>query len=181
MFRLTRRVERGALAALLAAVAFGCQSVHEERLPGAGEVTTEAGWIDLSGLQQRLAEEEGRVVVVNFWATWCEPCREEFPDLIRLHRRYRDRGLSLLAISLDYPALRDTEVKNFLIEQRPPFPVFVKIAGDDDVFINALDPSWRGALPATFIYDRRGQRRHALVGQQTLESLEAHIRPLLEE
>lgn len=179
MFRLSRQVERGALAALLAAIALGCQSAHKEPLPAAGEVTTEAGWIDLSGLERRLAEERGRVVVVNFWATWCEPCREEFPDLIQLHRRYAGRGLTLLSISLDNPKLRDTEVKEFLTEQRPTFSVFVKTAGDDDAFINALEPSWRGALPATFIYDRSGQRRHALFGKQTLNSLEAYIQPLL--
>lgn len=135
--------------------------------------------MDLAGLQQRLAQERGRVVVLNFWATWCEPCREEFPALIHLHRRYASQGLTLLSISLDSPHLRDTLVKEFLSQQHPSFPVFLKTPGDDDVFINAMDPAWRGALPATFIYDRNGLRQHSLFGPQTFSSLENYIRPLL--
>lgn len=180
MFRLTERAKHGALVALLAAVTLGCQSAREEA-PAAPPTTgtTRAAWIDFAGLNQRLAGEKGRVVVVNFWATWCEPCRVEFPDLIRLHRRYADRGLTLLSISLDSPNLRDTLVKDFLAEQKPSFPVFLKTAGDDDAFINAIDTAWSGALPATFIYDRAGERRHSLFGGQTLRSLEARIQPLL--
>lgn len=171
------RAERTLGVALLALAALGCQTAREES--AAAPVVTEAAWIDLAGLEQRLAQEKGRVVVVNLWATWCEPCREEFPDLIRLHQRYVPRGLTLLAISLDSPKVRDTAVRKFLGEQRPTFPIFIKRAGDDDAFINALDPQWSGALPATFIYDRSGQRRQMLLGQQTLSSLQRYIRPLL--
>jgi len=144
-------------------------------------VATEAEWIDLDRLQQRLQEEKekGRVVVVNYWATWCEPCREEFPDLIELQRRYAGRGLVLLSISLDSPDVRETAVREFLAQQRPVFPVFIKTSGDPDEFISAIDPDWSGALPATFVYDRSGRRRHALIEKQTLASLEQAIQPLL--
>lgn len=172
-----RRLATGLAAALLAGLALACAS-----LPPAAPsrpVTTEAGWIDLEGLRQRLEADRGRVVVVNFWATWCEPCREEFPELIEIDLRYRSRGLTLLSISLDSPGERDGQVKKFLAEQRPSFPVFVKRAGDPDEFINAIDPAWSGALPATFVYDRRGRQRHALIGPQTRASLEARLQPLL--
>ena len=160
--------------------ALSCQSEREpEPAPPPAAITTEAAWINLEELQQLVSEENDQVVVVNFWATWCEPCREEFPDFIRFYNRYTGRGLTLLAVSLDSPRVRDTLVKEFLAEQRPPFPVFQKTAGDDDAFINAIDPDWSGALPATFIYDRSGQRRHALYSQQSLESLENYIQPLL--
>ena len=142
-------------------------------------VTTAAEWIDLAGLQQRIAAERGRVVVVNFWATWCEPCREEFPALIELDRRTRARGLTFLSVSLDDPAERDRQVKKFLAEQKPSFAVFVKTAGDPDEFINSVDPSWSGVLPATFIYDRDGRRRHSIFAPQTLAQLEALVEPLL--
>jgi thiol-disulfide isomerase/thioredoxin len=145
-------------------------------------VATEADWIDLERLNQRLQQEKqkGRVVMVNYWATWCEPCREEFPDLIELQRRHAGRGLRLLSISLDSPKERETAVRDFLAEQRPVFPVFIKTAGDPDEFINAIDPDWSGALPATFIYDRAGHRRHALIEKQTFASLEQLLRPLLQ-
>lgn len=143
-------------------------------------VTTDAEWIDLEGLQARLEKEKGRVVVVNYWATWCEPCREEFPDLVELQRRYHDRGVTVLAVSLDSPGERETEVKKFLAEQRPVFPVFLKTDKEDpDTFINAINKEWTGELPATFLYDRRGNRTGAYLGKQTLSSLEAAVKPLL--
>ena len=163
-------------AVLLALGAVGCQPVQERPAARGGAATSE---MDLPGFRERMAEERGRVVVVNFWATWCEPCREEFPELIRLHRRYRDRGLTLLSISLDAPKLRETKVREFLEEQSPSFPVFLRTGGDDDDFINGVDPTGSGALPATFVYDRSGRRRQALIGQQTFRSLEGYIQPLL--
>ncbi|MBI2956376.1 MAG: redoxin domain-containing protein [Acidobacteria bacterium] len=173
-----------AFTVALLVAALGCTA--DKPLPppatpsrAAGNFTRQADWIDLEGYRQRLAAERGRVVVVNFWATWCEPCREEFPDLIELDRRFRSRGLVFLSVSLDDPADRDTKVRDFLAELRPSFPVFIKSQGDPDPFINAIDLEWSGALPATFIYDRRGRRRHSLVGKQTLASLERHLEPLL--
>lgn len=148
--------------------------------PQEGRFTGEAEWIDLPGLRARLERERGRVVVLNYWATWCEPCREEFPELSEFHRNWEARGVTLWAISLDSAKVRDTEVKKFLAEQRVPFPIFIKTAAEDpDDFINAVDEKWSGALPATFVYDRRGQRRHSLFGKQTLKSLEAAVEPLL--
>ena len=181
MRRTAARLSFGALSALLTFL-LACQLAPEQApvAPTApASVTLAAEWIDFVGLEQRLAAERGRVVVVNFWATWCEPCRQEFPDFIELQRRHGSRGLLVLAVSLDAPSERDTEVKKFLAEQRPVFPVFLKTAGDPDEFINAIDPNWSGSLPATLIYDRGGRRRHALFAPQTLASLEGYVEPLL--
>jgi thiol-disulfide isomerase/thioredoxin len=168
-------------AAWLAVTALGCLKSNDSGAAATTlEVTTEAGWIDLEGFRERLEEERGRVVVVNYWATWCEPCREEFPDLIEFQRRYHDRGVAFLSISLDSPKERDNQVKKFLTEQQPVFPVFIKNGTDDpDTFINAIDSEWTGALPATFVYDRRGRRAHSLFGPQTLADIAAHVEPLL--
>src|SRR6185369_8806786 len=61
-----------------------------------------AGEVDARVLAERIAKERGRVVLVNFWATWCVPCREEFPDLSRLQHKYRTRGLQVLGVSTDF-------------------------------------------------------------------------------
>ena len=173
------------LGGLLAAVSLlvACQRASEpgpaSRPVVLGAPTLEAEWTDLARLEQRIAAERGRVVVINFWATWCEPCREEFPAFIELQRRQAARGLLVVAVSLDAPSERDTEVKRFLAEMQPVFPVLIKTAGDPDVFINAIDPKWTGSLPATLIYDRSGKRRHALFVPQTLASLEGYVGPLL--
>jgi len=136
--------------------------------------------MDLAGFRQRLAAEHGKIVVVNYWATWCEPCREEFPELIRFAERNAGRGVVFLSYSLDSPGERDKAVKKFLAEQRPSFPVYLQKGGDDpDTFINAIDPQWTGELPATFIYDRQGRRAHSLFGPQTAAALEKLVQPFL--
>jgi len=152
--------------------------------PGApaivGSFTAEAEWVDLKGLQERLARERGRVVVVNYWATWCEPCREEFPEFVEFHQQWAGRGVTFWAMSLDVASVRDTEVKKFLAEQRVPFPVFIRAATEDpNDFINAIDERWTGELPATFVYDREGRRKQSLFGKQTRKSLEEAVKPLL--
>src|SRR5206468_6225241 len=60
-----------------------------------------SGELDANGLAKRIARERGRVVLVNFWATWCPPCRDEFPDLSRLQRKYASQGLRVLGVSTD--------------------------------------------------------------------------------
>ncbi len=178
----TRRLAPALLTLVSLLTLCACGRTTQEAASGAGvalDVSRKAEWIDLDGLKQRLAAERGRVVVVNYWATWCEPCREEFPALIEFQRRYADRGVRLMAVSLDSPGARETAVVEFLAQQQPPFPVFIKTEGDPDTFINAIDPNWSGVLPATFIYDRTGEKRIVLFEPQTFSSLAAHVRPLL--
>ncbi len=136
--------------------------------------------IDPAGYGRMIAGLKGRVVVVNMWATWCEPCREEFPDFVRLHREMRGRGLEVVAISMDLPDRRDSAVIPFLASVGAAFPTYLKSAGDDEAFINAVDPGWSGGLPATFVYDARGRRVKNLSGSITFEQLRRAVDPLLE-
>src|SRR5262245_711799 len=115
--------------------------------------------------------------VVNVWATWCIPCRQEFPDLVRLRRAYAERGLTLLLVSGDLAD--DTgPAKEFLAAQGVDFRTYLKAQKDQD-FIDAFDPAWSGALPATFVYDGKGERRHSFLGAVTYAALEREITPLL--
>ncbi|MGH9866726.1 MAG: TlpA disulfide reductase family protein [Candidatus Polarisedimenticolia bacterium] len=135
--------------------------------------------IDRDGLSSLLRAQRGRVVVLNMWATWCEPCREEFPAFVALDRELRDLGVSVLAVSLDSASALETEVRPFLASQGASFSCFIKSPGDDDAFINAIDPTWSGALPATFLYDQTGRRIQAFSGTVTLERLRRAVTPLL--
>jgi len=118
-----------------------------------------------------------KVVLVNLWATWCTPCREEFPDLMRFHRAFQDRGLALVLVSGDFESEADA-AKEFLASQGVDFASYLK-SGKDEEFINAFDPAWSGALPATFVYDAKGQRKHSFLGPITYQSLETAVAPLL--
>ena len=120
---------------------------------------------------------KAKVTVVNVWATWCVPCREEFPDLLKLRRTYKDKGVAVLFVSGDF-ASEAPQVMAFLSEQGVDFPTYLK-TGDDMQFIDALDPKWSGALPATFIYDGQGRQRHALRGKSSYAQFEAKVLDVL--
>lgn len=95
-----------------------------------------------------------RAVLVNVWATWCEPCREEMPDIVRAYRAHKAEGLRLVLVSSDDEEKR-AEAEKFLASQGVDVDSFLKI-GDDNDFINGLEPRWSGALPTTFLFDARG-------------------------
>jgi thiol-disulfide isomerase/thioredoxin len=96
-----------------------------------------------------------RAVLVNVWATWCEPCREEMPDLLRAYRAHKKDGLRLVLVSADDEPTR-AEAEKFLASQGVDFDSFLR-TGDDMAFINGLDPRWSGALPASFLFDGQGR------------------------
>ena len=120
-----------------------------------------------------------RVAIVNVWASWCIPCRQEFPDLVRLYRAYKDRGVTLLLVSGDF-ASDTSAAKEFLAEQGVDFRTFLK-AQKDELFIDGFDPAWTGALPATFVYDRSATRRHSFLAPVTYAALEREVKTLLEQ
>jgi thiol-disulfide isomerase/thioredoxin len=115
--------------------------------------------VDLEGLK-RLLKRDGkdtRPLLVNFWATWCDPCRDEFPDLVKIDEEYRRQGLNFIAISLDDPPDIKTAVPDFLRQMHATMPVYLLNVPDPEPAINTVDKEWGGALPATFLYDGRGQ------------------------
>jgi len=148
-------------------------------LMAAAPATAPLPSIDQDGYARLVSARPGHVLVVNMWATWCEPCREEFPDLVKLHDELAPRGLDLVAVSLDVAADAATAVVPFVEKQGARFPVYIKKAGDDDAFINSVDPSWSGALPATFVYDAKGRLVESIHGQTTFAKLRAIVTPLL--
>ena len=143
-----------------------------------------AGDLDAAGLRSLLAEnkQKGRVVLVNFWATWCVPCREEFPDLVRLQKDLGPRGLTIIGISTDFSG-QTAAVEAFLAAAKPNFPNYRKKAGGDEgAFIEAVDHGWGGELPFSVLYGPDGRKLRALSGKHTYaqyreEILKAIARP----
>jgi len=122
-------------------------------------------------------EPGARVVVVNVWATWCAPCRQEFPDLMRLNERYQDRGMRLVLVTADFDD-QIGEARQFLAQQGIEFLTYHK-TGNDQRFIDGLSPKWTGALPATLVYDSHGVLRHFWEGRATFATMESNVLDVL--
>jgi peroxiredoxin len=127
---------------------------------------------DLSGKQVKLSDYRGKVVVINFWATWCAPCRSEVPDLVRLRELYHDRGLEVIGISLDDEEDRE-EVVKFVKSFKVNYPV---VMGDLEVFraYGQID-----SIPVTFVIDKRGAIRYHHIGMITFDEVEGQVKSLL--
>ena len=96
-------------------------------------------------------------MLVNFWATWCDPCREEFPDLVKIDADYGARNLNFVTVSLDDVSEIKTEVPKFLKEMKATMPTVLLNVNDPEPAIKAVDVGWDGQLPATFLYDKNGK------------------------
>jgi len=105
---------------------------------------------DTNGKEQALGQWKGKVLVVNFWATWCVPCREEMPEFVKLQRELGDRGLQFVGIAIDDPA----KVRQFAAELGLNYPAL--IGGYGAVELSKSLGNGVGALPYTLIVDRSG-------------------------
>src|SRR5438105_12035521 len=134
--------------------------VAPAQLNGAGSVkSADVREINLDGLKKILQRDpkDTRPLLINFWATWCDPCREEFPDLVKLDNDYRAKGLNFIAISLDDVGDIKSAVPKFLTEMKANMPVVLLNVNDPEPAIKVVDPTWDGQLPATFLYDKDGK------------------------
>lgn len=133
--------------------------------------------ITAKGVQALVAKHKGKVVLVNFWATWCPPCVREFPALVKLNQAYKDKGLDIVAISMnDEAEMKD--VQAFIKKQRPPFPLYLTGTVEDE-FYPAVDKRWSSELPLTMIYDATGKLRYFHNDERTYAQFEKDVQSLL--
>jgi thiol-disulfide isomerase/thioredoxin len=134
--------------------------------------------IDAQGYQKLLEQYHGKPVLITFWATWCEPCRDEYPMLNELAKQYAPKGLNVAGVDLD----EDGDLilmRRFLARYKPVFPNYRKKAGGQSAFVQAVLPGWNGAIPASFFYARDGRQVGHLLGANNRDTYEAAIRTLL--
>src|SRR2546423_3245606 len=115
--------------------------------------------VDLEGLKKVLRREgeHARPLAVNFWGTFCDPCRDEMPDLVRINSEFQSRGLEFILVSVVDPSDIKKKVPQFLQQAgATAMPAYLINASDPETIINAVDPAWNGGLPATFLYDAQG-------------------------
>jgi thiol-disulfide isomerase/thioredoxin len=133
---------------------------------------------EAAGVMAEVHKPGAKAVLVNVWATWCLPCREEFPDILKVAKEYAPKGLRLVLVSADFPEA-EAEAQTFLTEHGVDFPTFIK-AGKDEAFVNGLDQRWSGALPATFLYDKTGKVVSWWEGKATYDTLKQRVTDALE-
>jgi len=137
--------------------------------------------IDAQGYLKLLEQNRGKPMLVNFWATYCEPCRDEYPMLNELAKKYAPQGLKVVGVSMD----DDGDLilmRRFLARYKPVFPNYRKKAsGEADFtqFTQAVLPSWNGSLPATFFYGKDGRQAGHMFGEGPRDAYESAVRTLL--
>ena len=134
--------------------------------------------VDEAGFQKLVESHKGKIVAYDFWATYCEPCRAELPQLVKLEAKLRSRGFELVTISADEPE-QDANAAKVIRKTGFAGQAYRKQARDDDHFINAIDPKWSGAMPALFLYDREGRKVRSFIGESDMSAVEKAIEKLL--
>lgn len=104
---------------------------------------------------RKLLVPNGKPLMINFWATWCGPCREEFPDLVKLDEEYRGK-IDFITVTLDFEEELNTGVPRFLADMKAKMPTFLLVTPDETAAIAAVSKEWAGALPFTVIYEPKG-------------------------
>jgi thiol-disulfide isomerase/thioredoxin len=156
-------------------ISFSAAGAPQSKTPGDPQV------IDAQGYGKLVQQSRGKPLLINFWATWCEPCRDEYPMLNELSKEYAPKGLRVVGVNSD----QDGDLilmRRFIAGYKPAFPNYRKKPGkpeEEMEFNRAVLPEWRGELPATFLYDRNGRLIGHFFGAQNRETYEAAIRQLL--
>lgn len=176
------------ILALILLVGCGKQSEKSEKTGSAdsrfqaqsrGEIQYEVKPLDESGLKQLIARRNGKFLLLNVWSTWCVPCREEFPDLVKLAVEYQD-NVEFVGLSVDYPDEIESKIMPFMKKNPAPinFEIYVQNFKDEGNLIQFLNKDWSGAIPATFIFDRDGAQKAFLSGVRSYNNFKQELERL---
>jgi thiol-disulfide isomerase/thioredoxin len=136
--------------------------------------------IDDAKIKQLLKPGRGKPLLVNFWATWCIPCREEFPDLVKIDDEYRGK-IDFFTVSFDFIEEIDTAVPKFLSEMKAEMPTYLLTSADENTLISSIAKDWSGGLPFTILYNEKGEMTYLRQGKVNYETLKSEIEKTLGE
>lgn len=125
-----------------------------------------------------IAAQKGKVVLVDFWATWCVPCRKEMPEIAKLEAKLKAKGFVVVPVSADEPE-NESAAREFLAKSGMKTNGYLKAPKDDDAFIRAIDSKWGGELPALVLYDKTGKKVQIWKGETAVSAIEAAVSKLL--
>jgi thiol-disulfide isomerase/thioredoxin len=171
MMKHPTRLALAVVAAL--ALAAGLALAIWDRTPPSADALLAMSLPDTKGDRQALGQWRGKVVVVNFWATWCEPCREEMPEFVRVQRELGPRGLQFVGIAVDQPE----KVDRFAKELQLNYPAL--IGGYDAIDLSQRLGNRLAALPFTIVINRQGRVVQTHLGPVKMDQLRPILADLL--
>ena len=160
--------------------ASGSMQGSADSIVSAGHEIQRMERLDESKLKDLVQHRRGRALLINVWATWCGPCVEEFPDLVRLANEVKNRNIDIVGVSGDDFDDELTKVVPFIEREKASFKFYIAKLEGEDKFIEAFDKKWGGGIPATFLYDSHGENKGFLLGKQTYRSLKSAVEKIVD-
>jgi thiol-disulfide isomerase/thioredoxin len=167
---LSKSMKKISFLILIAGLVFLIKPVYA-LIDSPSEKSIKVEIVSIKDLRKIIENRIGKPLLINVWATWCAPCREEFPDLVKIANEYYGQ-IDVVGISVDFPEEIDSKIIPFLKKQNADFKNYVIKVIEPEDFINLLNENWSGAIPATFIYDGNGEQIKYLIGKQSYEEFE---------
>jgi len=152
-------------------ISIGSKTASAACKHGNRDCLPDVNYIDTAGTAYTTQSLAGKVVIVNFWATWCRPCESEIPDLSKVYEKYKSRGLVMLGVMTDDPD--HNTLLNYQSDHEMTYPI---VRANSDILVSY---SYPGALPTTFVFDRSGKQVYSHVGPLRVEQLERLLEPLI--
>lgn len=156
------------MVAVALLVSFAAGSTRAAPTPSAQPVSA-------AQFRAALQQQKGKLLVVNFWATWCVPCLREVPDLLKLEAEYAARGVGLIGVAVDDPSPGAAQVEQFRSKYFPAFMTYARNGPEMDELASVIDPAWNEVVPTTYILDRQGKPVARLQGKKTLDEFRAAL------
>jgi thiol-disulfide isomerase/thioredoxin len=134
--------------------------------------------IDKSKLEKLIKNRKGKVLLLNIWASWCPPCKKEFPDLVKLAEKYKNSKVEIVGLSVDDKDDLQTEVIPFLQKNNANFKIYIQNFKNIEELISFF-PKWEGAIPLTVIFDKNGKEKKFIIGMRDFEFFDKAIQEVL--
>ncbi len=132
---------------------------------------------DYNGFKKFLNKKDGKVYIINFWATWCVPCVKELPYFEKINEQYSNKNVEVVLVSLDFPHLYESKLKPFIKKKNLKSKVIALDDADMNSWIPKVNKDWSGAIPATIIYKNDDSK--FFEGSFTYEALETEVKHFL--
>lgn len=162
---------------LLLSCLFACQQPQNSSIPDSSlaievDSSTVVLLSEFKAFEKILAQEKGKAVLVNLWATWCKPCVNEMPLLEKLHQNYKDKGIKVITLSMDEVTKIDSLVIPYWQAMNFSMDNYLIAAEDPGALVNQIDPLWLGLLPTTFIFNTNGEKVETVTGTMSYGGFE---------